>query len=123
MTDRERGRAPEGDAPLLRAKDYEPRVCQRCGNPLPSVRGGRKYCIDCQEIRRLEAEHRRSEKKRGIEYEAAPPRRVEKKRKDRGGMTISEVVREAARLGMSYGEYVAKYEPRKEVKKDGNKKG
>lgn len=101
----------------------KPKVCARCGAPLLSVRGGRKYCLDCQEIRHIESSQRTSEKKRGIEYEAAPPRRVEKKRKDRGGMTISEVVREAARLGMSYGEYVAKYDPRKEVKTDGNKKG
>lgn len=98
---------------MTEIKPGRPGFCQRCGAPLLSVRGGRKYCLDCQEVKNLESSQRTKERQTGIAYDAAPPRRVKRHRPPAGAMTINEIVREAARLGMSYGEYVAKYDPRK----------
>lgn len=71
--------------------------CKICGKPVEVKSPNVKYCDEC----------RRKGEEEAIKY--AYQKRVEQMRAKRNGPSIEEVVREANKEGLSYGQYVAKH--------------
>ena len=74
------------------------RRCSVCGEIIPNAGPNRKYCAACKKDMELEWDISRSASKR---------RKAVLKKEETG---ILAVVRKADELGLSYGEYVARYE-------------
>ena len=73
--------------------------CTICGEMIPDAGPNRKYCTACKEDMELEWDISRSAGKR---------RKAVLKKEEAG---ILSVARKADELGLSYGQYVAKFEP------------
>lgn len=73
--------------------------CKICGKPVEVKSPNVKYCDECRR-KKYETTYR-------IKY--AYQKRVEQMRAKRNGPSIEEVVREANKEGLSYGQYVARH--------------
>lgn len=76
--------------------------CVICGDLMPGSAPHRKYCDDCKKYIKTQWE---------VERKAIKRREKVQQREETG---ILAVVRKADALGLSYGQYVARYEPREE---------
>lgn len=72
--------------------------CTICGELMENVSPNKKYCTCCKEIVKWRANDERKAQKRKMEVS---------EREETG---ILAVVRKADALGLSYGEYVSRYE-------------
>lgn len=77
-------------------------TCEICGRELPEgTVHWRRFCLDCGQARKLKLQREREAVRRQAarekRKEPEPPR----------VKTLSEIAREAARHGMSYGQWVA----------------
>lgn len=79
--------------------------CVFCGVAF-STKHKRKYCDECRR-KKYETTYRIKGEEEAIKY--AYQKRVEQMRAKRNGPSIEEVVREANKEGLSYGQYVAKH--------------
>lgn len=90
----------------------KPRFCERCGKEIEAGHPEAKYCNSCRaavhmevwdsvraEREQIQAENREKEKREKAEREA----------KRYKGPSIAQLNAAAARKGLSYGHYVAKY--------------
>ena len=72
--------------------------CARCGEMMYGVDPLRKFCLDCSEWKHVHEKKPKKPKVVTIEQKI-PPKAPPK--------TITQVVREARKRGLSYGQYVA----------------
>lgn len=80
--------------------------CKICGKPVEVKSPNVKYCDECRR-KKYETTYRIKDEEEAIKY--AYQKRVEQMRAKRNGPSIEEVVREANKEGLSYGQYVAKH--------------
>lgn len=85
---------------------YTDRPCARCGEMMIHAWCSQRYCADC-----AVKVHKENDENARIR---ARTKRVAEKAK-----TLAGIARAASAAGMSYGMYVAMYEPRKESGKNG----
>ena len=77
--------------------------CEICGVELPEgTYASRRFCIPCAYERRLQKQRERQRAARGKKKTEKPKPEPPKAR------TLSEIAREAAEHGMSYGQWVIK---------------
>ena len=75
-------------------------ICEMCHGPLPEGSSAwRKYCDACYRARRRQRDKERWDNQRKALKESTETKKPAK--------TITEIAREAAKLHMSYGQYVA----------------
>lgn len=77
--------------------------CKICGKPVEVKSPNVKYCDECRR-KKYETTYRIKGEEEAIKY--AYQKRVEQMRAKRNGPSIEEVVREANKEGLSYGQYV-----------------
>lgn len=80
------------------------KLCRDCGRPIKNATNFRVVCDDC---RRKKAEEKREEV-RSLENEDAARRAAEQGKKKKPFKSLEQCVREAAALGISYGQDVAR---------------
>lgn len=80
------------------------KLCRDCGRPIKNATNFRVVCDEC---RRRKAEEKREEV-RSLENEDAARRAAERGKKKKPFKSLDQCVREAAAMGISYGQYVAR---------------
>ena len=80
------------------------KLCRDCGRPIKNATSFRVVCDDCL---RKKAEAKREEV-RSLENEDAVRRAAEQGKKKKPFKNLDQCVREAAAMGISYGQYVAR---------------
>lgn len=80
------------------------KLCRDCGRSIKSATNFRVVCDDC--LRKKEAARR--DEVRSLENEDEARRAAEKEKKKKPFKRLEQCVREAAALGISYGQYVAR---------------
>jgi len=73
-------------------------ICVRCGRILYDVPVATQYCRDCYEMVKRE-QRRRDKQKQRYKQQYLAPAKVK---------TLDQCAKEAAELGLSYGEYIAR---------------
>ena len=89
--------------PTARVTIYE-HICTRCGKKYDSRKAQGKYCPDCRPIVCNQQKMEWAARNGKYDYEPAPKKRITK-----GNEGITDIVKKAAALGMSYGQYMSKY--------------
>lgn len=79
------------------------KLCRDCGRPIKNATNFRVVCDEC---RRKKAEEKREEV-RSLENEDEARRAAEHGKHKKPFKSLDQCVREAAALGISYGQYVA----------------
>lgn len=80
------------------------KLCRDCGRPIKSATNFRVVCDDC--LRKKEAARR--DEVRSLESEDQARRAAEQGKKKKPFKSLEQCVREAAAMGISYGQYVAR---------------
>lgn len=80
------------------------KLCRDCGRPIKNATNFRVVCDNC--LRKKEAERR--EEVRSLESEDEARRAAEQGKKKKPFKSLDQCVREAAAMGISYGQYVAR---------------
>lgn len=80
------------------------KLCRDCRRPIKNGSSRRLVCDDC--LREKEAI--RQEEVRSLENEEEARRAAEKEKQKKPFKSLDQCVREAAALGISYGQYVAR---------------
>lgn len=80
------------------------KLCRDCGRPIKNATNFRVVCDDC--LRKKEAARR--DEVRSLESEDEARRAAEQGKKKKPSKSLEQCVREAAAMGISYGQYVAR---------------
>lgn len=80
------------------------KLCRDCGRPIKNATNLRLVCDDCHRKK----EDARRDSVRSLENEDAARRAAEQVKKKKPFKSLAQCVSEAAALGISYGQYVAR---------------
>lgn len=80
------------------------KLCRDCGNPIKNATNFRVVCDNC--LRKKEAARR--DEVRSLENEDEARRAAEQGKKKKPFKSLDRCVREAAAMGISYGQYVVR---------------